>query len=108
MRLLILGIALAFVFSAAAYSQPGPFEGCCQFFTGCENLSQSECIANDNSTGFVIDMECNEATGSCPFPETGDSEARPVPTLSEWGLIAMAGILGIVGFMVIRRRQLTA
>lgn len=31
-----------------------------------------------------------------------------VPTLSEWGLIAMAGILGIVGFMVIRRRKVTA
>jgi len=33
---------------------------------------------------------------------------RNVPTLSEWGLIAMAGILGIVGFMVIRRRKVTA
>lgn len=33
---------------------------------------------------------------------------RNVPTLSEWGLITMAGILGIVGFMVIRRRQATA
>lgn len=31
-----------------------------------------------------------------------------VPTLSEWGLIAMAGILGIVGFMVMRRRKVTA
>ncbi len=31
-----------------------------------------------------------------------------VPTLSEWGLIAMAGILGLVGFMVIRRRKVTA
>jgi len=31
-----------------------------------------------------------------------------VPTLSQWGLIAMAGILGIVGFMVIRRRTATA
>ena len=31
----------------------------------------------------------------------------PIPTLSEWGLIAMAGILGIVGFMVIRRRKVT-
>jgi len=31
-----------------------------------------------------------------------------VPTLSEWGLIAMAGILGIIGFMVIRRRKATA
>jgi len=31
-----------------------------------------------------------------------------VPTLSEWGLIAMAGILGIVGFMVMRRSKATA
>ena len=35
-------------------------------------------------------------------------EPRMVPTLSEWGLISMAGILGIVGFMVMRRRQITA
>ena len=34
---------------------------------------------------------------------------RNIPTLSEWGLISMAGILGIAGFMVIRRRsKLTA
>lgn len=33
---------------------------------------------------------------------------RNVPTLSEWGLIAMAGILGIVGFIVMRRRKVTA
>ena len=31
-----------------------------------------------------------------------------VPTLSEWGLITMAAILGIVGFMVARRRKLAA
>jgi len=36
-----------------------------------------------------------------PPPET-------IPTLSEWGLIAMAGVLGIVGFMVMRRRKVTA
>ena len=33
---------------------------------------------------------------------------RPIPTLNEWGLIVMAGILGIVGFMAIRRRNVTA
>jgi len=32
----------------------------------------------------------------------------PIPTLSEWGLIAMAGILGLVGFMVMRRRKVRA
>ncbi|TDJ03160.1 MAG: IPTL-CTERM sorting domain-containing protein, partial [Candidatus Dadabacteria bacterium] len=33
-----------------------------------------------------------------------------IPTLSEWGLIAMAGILGlgIIGFMVMRRRKVAA
>ena len=33
---------------------------------------------------------------------------RSVPTLSEWGLIAMAGILGIVGLLAIHRRKLVA
>ena len=32
----------------------------------------------------------------------------PIPTLSEWGLITMAGILGIFGFMVIRRKKVSA
>jgi len=31
-----------------------------------------------------------------------------VPTLSEWGLIAMAGVLGIIGLLVMRRRKVTA
>ncbi len=30
---------------------------------------------------------------------------RPVPTLSEWGLIAMAGILGIAGLLYVARRK---
>jgi len=54
-----------------------------------------------------------------PFPNPGNCDSGafelqalnvniPIPTLSEWGLIAMAGILGIVGFMVIRRRKVTS
>lgn len=49
----------------------------------------------------VIKTILNVRFGLGAVPET-------IPTLSEWGLIAMAGILGIVGFMVIRRRQVTA
>ena len=30
---------------------------------------------------------------------------RPIPTLSEWGLIAMAGIMGIVGILAVKRRK---
>ena len=33
---------------------------------------------------------------------------RPIPTLSEWGLIAMAGVLGIIGLLAIQRRKVTA
>ncbi|MGH7806666.1 MAG: IPTL-CTERM sorting domain-containing protein [Thermodesulfobacteriota bacterium] len=33
----------------------------------------------------------------------------PRPTLSEWGLISMAGILGLFGlFAALRRRKVTA
>jgi len=32
----------------------------------------------------------------------------PIPTLSQWGLIALVGILGIVGLIVIKRRKATA
>ena len=37
-----------------------------------------------------------------------NSLSRPIPTLSEWGLIAMAGVLGVVGLLVMRRRKVTA
>jgi exosortase sorting signal-containing protein len=33
---------------------------------------------------------------------------RPIPTLSEWGLIALAGVLGVIGLVAIRRKRLTA
>jgi hypothetical protein len=33
---------------------------------------------------------------------------RPIPTLSEWGFIVMAGILGIAALLVIRRRRIAA
>jgi hypothetical protein len=37
---------------------------------------------------------------------TGTLAPKNIPTLSEWGLIAMAGLMGIVGFIVMRRRKL--
>lgn len=55
------------------------------------------CHADDVVVGV-----CNESTGLC------EPLAKNVPTLSEWGLIAMAGLLGTIGFMVIKRRKVTA
>lgn len=36
------------------------------------------------------------------------SPATPIPTMSEWGLLAFAGIAGIASLMVVRRRTKTA
>ena len=50
-----------------------------------------------NSTEAVIDDVIINAI----------SLPRNVPTLSQWGLIVMVGLLGITGLMVIRKRQLS-
>jgi len=54
-------------------------------------------IGGANQTEFLYEL----SFGSCGL-------ASPIPTLNQWGLIAMAGILGIIGFMVIRRRKVAA
>jgi len=58
------------------------------------------------------DVDGITVSGGPPYT-CGDVDCRtatlsPIPTLSEWGLIAMAGVLGIVGYLVIRRRKVTA
>lgn len=57
-----------------------------------------------NLTGDNPDAHCQLFIRTC----IDSSAASNVPTLSEWGLIAMASILGIVGFMVARRRKAAA
>ena len=55
-------------------------------------------LISDSSFERIVYM----AGGIPPIPPSN------VPTLSEWGLIAMAAILGIVGFMVMRSKKATA
>jgi len=51
----------------------------------------------------VVNRAFDQCTG------TTTSLSRPIPTMSEWGLITMAGILGIFGlFAALRRRKVTA
>lgn len=46
---------------------------------------------------------------SCTAEDLGGEDGvSSVPTLSEWGMIAMASILGIVGFIIARRRKAAA
>jgi len=70
--------------------------GPCFVITDAPNGRQFECLNNTHDL----------ATVTCTFFNV--REPTNVPTLSEWGLIALAGVLGIVGFMVIRRRKVTA
>ncbi|MEM7009291.1 MAG: IPTL-CTERM sorting domain-containing protein [Thermodesulfobacteriota bacterium] len=55
---------------------------------------------------FFINEICSEGSLTCPSFVLADSDLRNVPTLSQLGLLAMAGLLGIVGFIVVRRRKL--
>jgi len=87
--------------------------GCCQYGIEQGTLScldsGGRCPAFKDGRsfdGFFPGETCNEQTGVCSGLNPED--VRNVPTLSEWGLIAMAGVLGLVGFMVMRRKRATA
>jgi len=86
---------------------------CCQYVSTeddqdiCIDVSSGEPCFTMKFADLVGEFEgesCNDNTGLCIDPVVN----TPIPTLSEWGLIAMAGILGLVGFMVIRRRKVRA
>lgn len=59
-------------------------------FSFVGNISASD--AGVALAGLSFDRDCNNV----------------IPTLSEWGLIAMAGILGIIALLAVRRRKATA
>ena len=78
------------------------------------DVDEEECTGDtdkififNETNGLRFNCESDNATVTCTF--TNVKLVTNIPTLSEWGLIAMAGILGIIGFiMVIRRRKVTA
>lgn len=110
MKTIILSSFIAIILFSAEYSYaqdppaPPEVEICCQYEVlgtiTCSSGVMSECGTAPGFTllGTFRGQRCNGSTGLCgPIP-------RNVPTISEWGLIAIADILGIIGFMVIRRR----
>jgi len=81
------------------------------YFTNENNVDQKFCFINtDGPLGETLqltDVEyrlCRQRLSE----GCGVDDLFNIPPLSQWGLIAMAGVLGIVGFMVIRRRKATA
>jgi hypothetical protein len=76
---------------------------CCQGDGQCSDTIDNPgfiCLVDD----VVENAFCNLDTGVC----TQVPVVSNIPTLSEWGLIAMAGVLGIAGFLIIRRRKAAA
>ena len=62
-------------------------------------------LSNLNSLVLPYDILGFDENGDPVLPPEPPLPPRNVPTLNEWGLIAMAVIFGIVGYMVIRRRE---
>jgi hypothetical protein len=55
--------------------------------------------------GNTSASDSGAALGGLSFDRACTSE---IPTLSEWGLIAMAGVLGIIALLAVRRRNVAA
>lgn len=70
----------------------------------CESNSGVDVTYVENG----VTIECLDGGGEAECVWTNARLTRNIPTLSEWGMIAMAGILGIAGFIVIRKRKVTA
>ncbi len=49
---------------------------------------------------FYLYRNCDQLVADLRVPE-----GRPIPTLSEWGLIVMAGVLGLIALVAIRRKS---
>jgi len=74
---------------------------------GCGAGAQEPClIITEVQNGLAF--ECLDVIAGLVTCTFTNEPSPTVPTLSEWGLIAMAGVLGIVGFMVIRRKKAIA
>ena len=111
MHLLLFNSLIA-GFLLLAFEQEG-FAGFATIATDCCQISENECADNSEGEFFCSESDllenaiCDENTGRCRTELTPIHKVNPIPTLSELGLIAMAGILGIAGFMVLRRRKVS-
>ncbi len=63
---------------------------------------------NLNSPDLWLDLLPRKSGEAHKYQYGHPAEGPPIPTLSEWGLIAMAGVLGIIGLITISRSKVSA
>lgn len=76
---------------------------CCQQEGSCFDVTEGPESCTDGV--FVDNALCNQITGQCVG---GGEEVSAIPTLSEWGLVAAAAVLGVAGYLVVRRKRAAA
>ena len=83
-------------------SLPEATTGCCLRAQGAcaENLTYGQCFGENNGQFWAANEACSVV------PEC--QEARPVPTMNQWGLVALAGVLGIIAAFIYHRRKAAA
>lgn len=91
---------------------PGQTATVTELPVGGWELGGIECEAEGDVDFFIggasVTIDCSDDGGAISCTFSNFLASRPIPTLSEWGLIAMAGVLALAGFLVLRRRKLTA
>ena len=113
--LLIIGFFIVALPENGYSGTPSIATGCCQLsersqmtesvdnrfeLYKCIDETDVKVCKDQNGEFFPGDL-CNLQTGMCELVRP----TRNVPTLSEWGLVAMAGVLGVIGFIAIRRKK---
>lgn len=74
-------------------------------FSGIDNID----ISDIQSIELILDpAETSADTILSNIDVCGPPIKRPIPTLSQWGLIAIAGVLGIIGLFAVKRKKALA
>ena len=109
---LFIAVFLIVGFSFLALPEKG-FAGLAVPSTGCCITPIGDCTNFDGDAVACL-AETVLESGTCTFEGPGgicanlEPISTPIPTMSEWGLLAFAGIAGIASLIVIRRRAKTA
>jgi len=104
----VLDVGEDYVVNAMAYN---PVDG--ELYGTVVNFGGNDNPNNRKSTFVRINTDSVTAVKIADLPDCTDglairiNQTAEVPTLSEWGLIALSVVLGMFGYMVIRRRNAT-